>query len=86
VEPFHLSFTPNQGRGCSDFAQSLDKTHSKNEGSPGRLFMKIYRRDDNKLISIHLRAEYCHCEEQRDEAISISREVSANEIASLRSQ
>ena len=46
--------------------------------------MKIYRGDDNKLISIHLRAENCHCE--RSEAISISRKVSANEIASLRSQ
>jgi hypothetical protein len=48
--------------------------------------MKIYRGDDNKLTSIHLHAENCHCEEQRDEAISISRKVSANEIASLRSQ
>ena len=48
--------------------------------------MKTWLRDDDRLLSVHPCAENCHCEEQRDEAIFISRNVSANEIASLRSQ
>jgi hypothetical protein len=45
--------------------------------------MKTWLRDDDRPLSVYQCAENCHCEEQRDEAISISRNVRANEIASL---
>lgn len=48
--------------------------------------MKTWLRDDDRPLSVYQCAENCHCEEQRDEAISISRNVRANEIASLRSR